>query len=416
MHIFRYLSYDDLLQCRLVSTNWYQIIKHEARLIDRFRYGLTFDAGSVISPEQPPFSIVIESKIKLKRITMKEDFLERGNSIAVVEANRSKLAELSDILRSVKATNTITEMIVHAKDNEPRTNALLFEMIREMANLRILRFTLTAFVDSLETLNLNADGSLVPCKSLEHVQIIHTDCKRLILADFNRLLAIFPNVKRIDVTTYEAMLLGEDILQNFSHLIKSIEKLEWYTLIDLADIQNLSLKHISYECCADEIEDVTALSEFLNDHNEIETFNLKLFHASKELFTQPRHELIDLYLTTSRKSETDECIELKDVLLCAPNLKKFSVKCRIGLHQFGHQVVAMKQLSDVTMNRFVLDCEQCFVTALKSFANVSTLKLVRHDEISVRQLNLLSVHLKQLQSLELMFDDVSTLRCSTNTN
>lgn len=349
-----------------------------------------------------------ESKIKLKRIAIKEGFLEPGNSIAVVEANRLKLTELTKILTDTKAANTITEMIVHAKDNEPRTNALLLQMIMEMKNVRVLRFTLTAFVHSIETLCSTPD-LIEQCNSLEHVQIMHNDCKRLILADFARLLQIFPNIKRIDVTPFEAMLLGEDILQTLAHLIKSIEKLESYTLIELADIENLSLRHISYECCADDAEDVTILYEFLNAHREIETMNLKLLNGSSEFFNQPLEQLTDLDLIIRNSpvsEEMEEDMKLSNILRWTPNLKKFSVRYK-GEHQFGHQVIEMNDLVDVTMTRFCLDCETCLTTILKSIANVKSLKFARHGEITVKQLTLISTHLQELESLELMFEDVS---------
>lgn len=354
-----------------------------------------------------------ESKIKLKRIAIKEGFLEPGNSIAVVEANKVKLTELSNILTDTKAPNTITEMIVHAKDNEPRTNALLLQLILEMKNLRVLRFTMTAFVHSIETI-CSTPTLIEPCKSLQHVQIMHSDCKRLILADFARLLQIFPNIRRIDVTPSEAMLLGEDIIQTLAYLIKSIEKLESYTLIELADIQNLSLSHITYECCADDAEDVTTFYEFLNAHREIATMNLKLLNGSSEFFHQPLEQLTDLDLII-KKSPISEVMEedmkLGNILQWTPNLKKFAVRYK-GEHQFGHQVIEMKDLIDVTMTRFCLDCETCFTTILKSIANVKSLKFARHGEISVKQLTLISTHLQQLERLELMFEDVSMM--STN--
>lgn len=335
--------------------------------------------------------------------------MEPGNSIAVVEANRLKLTELSKILVDTKASNTVAEMVVHAKDNEPRTNTLLFQMIMEMNALRVLRFTLTAFVHCLESICSTPDF-MEQCQSLRHVQIMHIDCKRLILADFTRLLRIFPNIKRIDVTPSEAMLLGEDILQTLSHLIKSIEKLESYTLIELADIQNLLLTHLSYECCADDAEDVTPFYEFLNAHREIETMNLKLLNGSSEFFDQPLAQLVDLDLII-KKSPISEVMEedmkLGNILQWTPNLKRFSVRYK-GEHQFGHQVVEMKNLVDVTMTRFCLDCETCFTTILKSMPNVTSLKFARHGEISVKQLTLISKHLQRLECLELMFEDVSS--------
>lgn len=405
LHIFGYLEYDDLLQCRLVSPHWYQIIKHEARLMDRFRCGLTLDSGTVVSVEadEPPFSIIRESKIKIKRITMKEDFLEPGNSIVVYQANRLKLTELSEILTEMKAVNTVTEMIVHANDNQPRTNALLMRFIMEMKTLHVLRFTLTAFVHSLETICSTPD-CIEQCQSLEHIQIMHIDCKRLILADFSRLLRIFPNIKRIDVTPYEAMLLDEDILQTFAAHIKSIEKLESYTVVELITVQNMSLRHISYECSADDMGDVSFLYELLNIHSEIQTINLKVVNGSREFFGQPLQRLIDLDLIIKKSLEED--IKLGDILQQTPNLQKFSVRYK-GKHQFGHQVNEMKNLVDVTMTKFCLDCETCFTTMLKSIANVTALKFARHDEMSVKQLALISTHLPQLQCLELMFEDVS---------
>lgn len=411
LHIFGYLDYNELLQCRLVCPHWYQIIKHEARLIDQFRYGLTLHSGTVISTDEPPFSIMRESKIKIKRITLKNDFLEPGNSIAVVEANRLKLSELSEILTDTKAQNTITEVIVHAKDNEPRTNALLMQMIMEMKTLNVLRFTLTAFVHSLETL-CSIPDDIEQCTSLQHIQIMHTDCKRLILADFSRLFQIFPNINRIDVTPYETMLLGEDILQTVAPLIKSIEKLESYTLIELTNIQRMSLRHISYECCADDAEDVSLLHEFLTAHHEIETMSLKLVNGSSEFFSQPLDQLVDLDLNIKKSAVTDvmeEDMKLGNILQWTPNLKTFSVKYK-GEHQFGHQVIEMKNLVDVTMTRFCLDCETCFTTILKSIANVTRLKFARHSEITVKQLTLISTYLQQLQCLELMFEDVSMQR------
>lgn len=405
LHIFSYLKYDELLQCRLVCSHWYQIIKHETRLIDRFRYGLTFDSGSVISMAEPPFSIVCESKIKLKRITIKEDFLERGNSVAVVEANRSKLAELSNMLVESKSTGSITEMTVHAKDNEQRTNALLFQMISQMTKLRILRLTLTAFVGSVEALT-STPNALVPYRSLEHIQIMHSDCKRLILEDFTRLLRIFPNIKRIDVTTYDAMLLGADILRRYARLFKSIEKLESYTVIEVTDIEHLSLQHVAFECLADDFDDVVLLYEI---HRKIETMDVKLLNGTRVFFTQPLEKLTGLNVAvkkTRASDEEDEHTKLGNILLMTPNLRKLSVRCK-GNHQFGHQVVDMKSLKNVTMTRFCLDCEKCFATALKSMAQITTLKLLRHAEITLKQLTLLSTHLVHLHSLELMFEDVS---------
>lgn len=404
------MDYEDLLQCRLVCPHWYQIIKHEARLIDRFRFGLTLDSGTVVSTDEPPFSIMEESKIKLKRITINDDFLEPGNSIAVVEANRFKLSELARILIDTKAAKTVAEMIIHAKDNEPRTNALLFQMVMEMKALRVLRFTLTAFVHCLETICSEPDF-MEQCQSLRHVQIMHTDCKRLILADFTHMLRIFPNIKRIDVTPFDAMLLGEDILQTLAHLIKSIEKLESYTLMELVDIQNMSLTHVSYECCADDAEDVTLFYEFLNAHREIETMNLKLLNGSSEFFDQPLVQLVDLDLNIKNSPISDameEGMKLGNILQWTPNLKRFSVRYK-GAHQFGHQAVEMKNLVDVTMTRFCLDCQTCFTTTLKSMANLTSLKLARHGEISEKQLTLISTHLERLECLELMFEDVSII-------
>lgn len=411
MHIFGYLEYNDLLQCRLVCPYWYQIIKHEHRLIDQFRFGLTLGSGSVVSLNQPPFSIITDSRIKLKRITIENDFLDAGCSIAVVEANRLKLSQLSEILRERNAASTVTEMTIHAKDDEPRTNALLFELIMEMKSLRILRFTLTAFVHCLETLCSN---TVEQCKSLEHVQIMHIDCKRLIFADFERLLQLFPNIKRIDITPYDAMLLGEDILHRLAHLIKAIDKLESYTLLEVANVQNMLLQRISYECCADDDDDddTERFFAFLNAHQEIETMNLKVSNCTDEFFKQPMDQLTDLELSIKKSADSDEGdqaeqgMQVGNILLKTPNLKKLSVRYK-GKHEFGHQIVKLKSLTDVTMRRYCLDCQPCFTTVLKSIANVTTLKFMRHGEMSVKNLTLISTHLQHLQSLQLMFEDVS---------
>ncbi|KAG4071362.1 hypothetical protein HA402_004066 [Bradysia odoriphaga] len=403
LYIFGYLGYDDLLQCRLVCSHWYHIIKHEHRLIDRFRIGLTLDSGSVVSLSEPPFAIVENSRIKVKRITIKDDFLEAGNSIAVVEANRLKLLQLSEILRDKNGASTVTELIVHGKDDEPRTNALLFELIMEMKSLRVLRFTLTAFVHCLEIMCAN---TVEQCKSLEHVQIMHIDCKRLIFDDFQRLLRVFPNINRIDIKTYDTMLLGEDILHRFGHLIKSIEKLESYTLSEVLNVPNMLLKHISYEWCDDDDSDTTILAGFLNEQRELETVHLKIVHYTEPfLYSEIDRFLTDLELTVKKSDDSDEeVMKLGDLLKGTPNLKKLSVRYR-GKHEFGHEVVQLKHLTDVTMRRYSLDCETCFITVLKSIANVTTLKFMRHSEMRLKQLTLISKHLLHLQGLQLMFQD-----------
>ncbi|XP_037050064.1 uncharacterized protein LOC119084260 [Bradysia coprophila] len=402
LYIFGYLDNDDLRQCRLVCSHWYHIIKHEHRLINRFRMGLTLDSGSVVSLNEPPFAIVENSRIKVKRITIKDDFLEAGNSIAVVEANRLKLLQLSEILRDKNGASTITEMIVHAKDDEPRTNALLFESIMEMKSLRVLRFTLTAFVHCLEIMCAN---TVEQCKSLEHVQIMHIDCKRLIFDDFQRLLTVFPNINRIDIKTYDTMLLGEDILHRFAHLIKSIEKLESYTLSEVVHVPNMLLKHISYEWCDDDDSDMITFTEFLNAHSEIETVHLKVVHNTEPFLYSAIEQLTDFELTVKKSDDSDEeVMKLGDLLKGTPNLQKLSVRYR-GKPEFGHQVVQLKQLTDVTMRRYCLDCEPCFIAVLKSIANVTTLKFMRHSEMNVKQLTLISKHLQHLQSLQLMFQD-----------
>lgn len=348
---------------------------------------------------EPPFSIIDDSGIKLKRITIKENFLEAGNGIAVVEANRLKLQELSDCLRHKSAAATVTELVIHARDDEPRTNALLFELITEMKCVRVLRFTLTAFVHCLEAL---CSGALEQHYRLEHVQIMHNDCKRLIFADFERLLQIFPYIRRIDVTTYDAMLLGEDILHRLAHLIKSIEKLESYTLLEVNNVPNILLQHISYECDANDDDDTTQFLDFLNAHQEIETMTLKVSNGTGKIFNRPMTQLTDLELSI-------KAMKLGNILQKSPNLKKLSVRYT-GERDCEHQIVQLKNLTDVTMKRCCLDCETCFITILKSIPNVTTIRFMRHSEMSLKQLTLISTHLQHLQSLQLMFEDVSTYK------
>lgn len=357
--------------------------------------------------DEPPFTIIVDSGIKLKRITIRDDFLEAGNSIAVVEANRLKLLQLSEILKDKNVADTVTELTIYARDGEPRTNALLFQLIMEMKSLRVLRFTLTAFVHCLEAM---CAGTVEQRKSLEHVQIMHNDCKRLILTDFQRLLQIFPNINRIDITTSEAMLLGEDILHSLAHKIKSIEKLESYTLMEAANVQNMLLRHISYECDADDEDDWVQFLAFVNVHQEIETLTLKVLHCTGKIFNQPMRQLTDLELSI-KSTDSDaigEAVKLSNILQKTPHLKKLSVRYKEQQNECDHQVVQLENLSDVTLKRCALGCETCFITVLESMANVTTLRFLRHSEISLRELTLISKHLQHLQSLQLMFEDVSS--------
>lgn len=378
--------------------------------MDRFRFGLTFDSGTAVTYDEPPFSIVEETKIKIKRITLKDDFLEPGNSISTVEANKLKLTELSNILTDRNAANTVQEMIVHARDDQPRSNAMLFQFIMEMKNVRVLRFTLTAFVHGLDAI-CSTPESIEQRGSVEHVEIIHKDCKRLILADFEHLLQIFPNINRIDIRTSEAMLLGEDIIHRFAHLIKSIEKLESYTSEELTEVDNLSLDHFSIECCADNSIEVEQLHEFVAAHPKFETAHLKLLKCSGAFFNKPYHQLIGLDLVMKKFISylgDNPAVNIANILQWTPNLKKLSITFK-GRHDFGHGVdIQMKNLIDVTLKKFGLDCRTCFTTIMKSIRNVKSLKLGCRREITVRQLIIISQNLRHLESLELMFDDVST--------
>lgn len=396
-----------MLQCRLVCPYWHDIIKDDARLIDQFRFELIFDAGTVVCTEEPPFSIMDKSKIKLKRVTMREDFLEPGNSIVAVEANRSKITALTNILTDMKAEETVTEMIVHARDYEPRTSALLLTLMLTMKNLKILRFTLSAFVHSIHKLQ-SCEEKLM---QLEHVQIMHTDFKRLTNSDFYGLLDLCPNIKRIDVKATDAMLLEEYILRSHARLFKSIEKFESYTLMDLDDIPDMSLSHISYECSAADAEDVTVIQEFLTAHPGME-LSLKLLDGPRDFFTATLDQLIDLDLSIKQYPLPKQKVQnwkLGNILKWTPNLIKLAVMYKGSIeHQFGHQIIEMKKLIDVTLTRFSLDCDTCCATILKSLVHVKSLKLARLNRyLSLPQLTLIATNFQQLERLELTFDDVS---------
>lgn len=400
LHIFGFLDYQNLIRCRLVCPYWYQLIKHDVRLIDRFRLKLRLNSGTVVAVEQPPFSIVLRSNMKLKSITIEEDFLDAGNTIAVFEANRSRMSALSTILTDIKAAESVTEMIVHARDNASRTNALLLEMIIGMKNVSVLKFTMPAFVHSLQTMSSSG-----PCNSLEYVQIMHIDCKRLITADFRRLFEIFPNINRIDVKTSEAMLLGENVLQDFAPFFKSIEKLESYTVTEPASILNLSLKHISYECC--DGDDVRIFREFLDAQPGIETIRLKLL-SSSDFFDYPIERIIDLDIRIEGHSALgEEEMKLRTVFNWTPKLQKLTAKLRACFkHQFGHDVIEMENLSHITLTRVKLNCNLCWDTMLKSVPNVTHLKLALHS-IPVRHLTAIASNLHHLECLELFFSEVS---------
>jgi len=105
-------------------------------------------------------------------------------------------------------------------------------------------------------------------------------------------------------------------------------------------------------------------------------------------------------------------MQLGNIIKWTPNLAKLSVKFRYNMeHRFGHQVIEMKSLIDVTMTRFSLDCEICCVTMLRSMVHLKSLRLApRRSDITLEQLNTISKALEQLERLELFFDDSADLQ------
>lgn len=378
--------------------------------MDQFRFNLTLNAGTIIAAEEQPFSLIHKSKIKLESIKLQDDFLDPGSNIAVLEANRSKISTLCTIFTDINAMETINEVILHARDNEPHISALLLKMIINMKNVKILRFTLTAFVHCLERICSTLEFT-EQCNSVDHVDIMHSNGKQFIQADIERLLRVFPNIKRIDMTTTKKVEINSNTLETFAPLIKSIR----VENLDLGIYENMSLNNISYKCYSYRAEDVSFLHEFLNRHREIETIRLELTIGSSwfllYFFPHPFHQISDLILKITDPpigGQMEDDIKLGNILTYMPNLRKLCViyKGKVD-HEFGHEIIEMKNLVDVSIIWASFDCNICYNSMLESIVRVKSLYLQPYRSMSIKEITSMATTLEQLECLELANADVS---------
>lgn len=312
----------------------------------------------------------------------------------------------------MNAVETVNDFMMQSKDDETRTNTLMFEFLTQMRNVKALRFSLPAFVHVFEKLMPTENGTpRVSMESIETVEIFHETFRRLISTDFERMLRIFPNTKQIDVYPSVSMLLDKSIIEKFAPLIKTITNLEKYTIKDIMNIPALKLDRLEFT----DICDSTYVLRFINDHPEVSSCALAIDYSNVE-FNRTYEMITDLAVTIDTFGidyDDDDDFEtpphpehMYDILRHTPNLLKLQIEFpRSEEHNFGHEEVTLKKLVEVEVNQIEFDCYQCCVTMLRSCVNVSMLTLknvVQH--LSLAQLNAIAENLKKLEYLAIFYE------------
>lgn len=413
MEIFGFLDFSTLKLCRRVCTYWYKLIRDTSNLNDRFCYRLEFGRGFVVDRNEPPLSLILHTKMKIDKLTFWNDFLESGKSISTVEANRQKLQDLFSILNEMNVTETVTDLMIQSKDDEPRTNNLLFEIVCRLKRIKALRFSLPSFVHIFETLLPSVDSMPnVIIDSVETIEIFHETFRRLISADFHRMLKIFPKTKQIEIYPSVSMLLDNSIIRDFAPLIKTITNLEHYTIKDIMNVPELKLDRFEFPDPCDSVRVI----RFLQEHPEISSCSL-LIDYSNTVFDRPYEMITDLIVqvdafeidTDDDDETTDHPEHMYNVLKWTPNLLKLQIEFpKTEEHNFGHEEVQLKKLVEVEVTQIELDCYQCCLTMLRSCVNVKmlTLKDVA-QHLSLPQLNAIAENLKDLEYMAIFYEYVS---------
>ncbi|XP_063703864.1 uncharacterized protein LOC134833476 [Culicoides brevitarsis] len=408
IEIFGYLNFNELITCRRVCSFWYKIIRDTSHLNDRLCFRLEFGRGFVVDRHEPPLSLILHSKIKIEKLTFWNDFFEAGKSIATVTANREKLQKLLHILREMNVTETLHDLMMQTRDDEPRTNSLLFEhLICGMKNLKYLRFSLPSFVHAFETLlpSMNSNPPFT-IASIEKVEIFHETFRRLIADDFRRMLKIFPNTKEIHIYPSVSMLLDKSIIQTFAPLIKTITNLEHYTIKDIMNIENLALDHLEFP---DPCESSRVL-RFIQEHPEIKSASLLVDYSSVD-FMRP-YDMITTLIIQVDAFEIDEFDDesnpeyMYNILRFTPNLKRLQIEFpKAEEHNFGHTEIDLPHLEEVEVTQIELDCQNCCLKLLKSCVNTKTLTLKDVSQhLEVVQMQAIAQTLVNLENVSIFYE------------
>lgn len=405
MEIFGHLDYENLKVCRQVCPYWRDLIQNTSYLNDRFCYRLEFGRGFVVDRNQPPLSIILKSKIKIDELTFWCDFLKTRENVSSVEPGAQKLDRLFEILDEMNVGETVTDLTIQSHGDEPRTNALLFEILFRLKNVKALRFSLPAFVHVFETFLPTEDAKPdITVESIETVEIFHETFRRIIPDDFRRMLKIFPNTKQIEVYPSDAMLLNKNIIHEFAPLIKTITNLGYYTIKNITNVPELKLDRLDYpfpcEC--------TRVLRYLREHPEIRACSLSMHYRSTTL-DRPYENITELILSIYKLDETIDD-HMRRVLRWTPNLEKLELEAsEPEEHNFGHKTVELKKLKELQISKFDISCNDCFSTMLRSCVNVEELTLVEMvQHLSVKQFKAIADNLIHLKYLSISYDTVSS--------
>uniref|UniRef100_A0A336KZG6 CSON001014 protein n=1 Tax=Culicoides sonorensis TaxID=179676 RepID=A0A336KZG6_CULSO len=412
LEIFALLDFDHLKLCRQVCLYWNELIRETPRLNDRFCYRLELNSGTVVAKNQLPFSFILSTKFKVEEFTLLDDFLEVGKSIVVVEANREKLNNLSEILNEMNFTETVSNLVIYAKDDEIRTNTLLFEFLLQFKNIKTLSFSFPAFAHIFE--RISAYPALT---SVKKVVIFHETFRRVISTDFQRLLKLLPNTEKIEIFPSDSMLLDKNIISEYAYLIKIIAGLEYYTIKDIMDIPDLKLEKVGY--CDVEFGDSLRVIRFLQEHPDIKSANLAL-DCSGPIFDRTYDMITHLNLTIDGfdddadeegDDDNDEPEYMFKVLKYTPNLENLIIKCEKSEdHNFGHKIVELKKLENVEISNLSLECLDCCSSMLMSCVNVKMLTLGPCNmHLQLSHIRVIAFNLKNLEYLAVYHEDVDEL-------
>lgn len=417
------MDYKTLRNCRAVCSHWYQLIKETSQLTKKFCFRLTLNSKNVFHQDQIPLSIILNSEIKVVKLVFEEDFFEIGDSTYVIDGNRAKINAFWDITEPLKLEETVTELVLKAFDNEPRTNALLCGALMRLKRTKVLEFTMSAFVLVLERICPNGVTPNVTLPEIEHIKIIESNFRRLTVMDFDRLFCICPNASRLDIADINDLIIDENILYKYAGKIKSLGILEPYN-IDMIEGTTLRLAHFTFESDGDSINSLRFCLYGDGDHYNLETFDLKVtdFRSThiSDFVREPCRELKNLEIIFGKINQIDNMENrMYNLLRYTPNLKELTIKFRyINLeHYFGHKSINLAKIQTLIVVHFNPICLNCFKEMLRTCSEVKEIRFrlsrFRQNRFQLEHVKAISGYCKKLEQLELMNGDVSTISLST---